>query len=250
MQSGLWVNSQRRYDQLVDTHRLTLATAFKRAGWRVVADVPANDRTWPEGSLFYGYDRVYDRRNVGYRGPSFAYAPMPDQYVFAALQRLELARLHRRPVFAEVDLVSSHEPWTFVPRLVDWDRLGNGSIFKRPPNRVATGASLGDSASVRAAYGRTIQYTLDALVSFVRRYGNERTVLVVLGDHQPWTIVSGQGASHEVPVSVIARDPNVLARIARWGFQDGLRPRQNAPVWPMSAFRDRFLRAFDSKAAS
>lgn len=250
MQSGVWVDSQRRYDRLLRTHRLTLASAFKRAGWRTVADVPANDRTWSQGSAFYGYDKIYDRRNVGYRGPSFSYAPMPDQYVLGALQRLELARSHRRPVFAEVDLVSSHEPWTFVPRMVRWARLGNGSLFDRPLNRIGTGSSFGDPARVRAAYGRTIQYTMNALVSFVRRYGNARTVIVALGDHQPWTIVSGQGASHEVPVSVIARDPAVLARIASWGFQDGLRPRPNAPVWPMSAFRDRFLRAFDSRTAS
>src|SRR4051794_24507739 len=228
MQSGVWVNNQRRYNQLVGTNRLTLTSAFKRAGWRTVADVPANDRTWPEGSFFYGYDKVYDRRNVGYRGPSFAYAPMPDQYVLAALQRLELARARSRPVFAEVDLVSSHEPWTHVPRLVNWHALGNGSIFNSPHNRTATGARLDDARGVRAAYGRTIQYTLSALVSFVRHYGNNRLVLIVLGDHQPWTIVSGQGASHDVPVSVIAHDPAVLDRIAGWGFQSGLRPGPNA----------------------
>ena len=43
-----------------------------------------------------------------------------------------------------------------------------------------------------------------------------------------------------------ADDPAVLERIAGWGFQAGLRPRPNAPVWPMSAFRDRFLSAFGS----
>jgi hypothetical protein len=31
-------------------------------------------------------------------------------------------------------------------------------------------------------------------------------VLVVLGDHQPASIVAGQGASHDVPVSIIAAD--------------------------------------------
>ena len=73
-----------------------------------------------------------------------------------------------------------------------------------------------------------------------------KRLLVVLGDHQPATIVTGQGPSHDVPISVIAHDPAVLNRIAGWGFQDGLRPRPQAPVWPMSAFRDRFLTAFGS----
>jgi hypothetical protein len=43
---------------------------------------------------------------------------------------------------------------------------------------------------------------------------------------------------------VIAHDPAVLRRIAGWGWENGLRPGRHAPVWPMSAFRDRFLSAF------
>jgi hypothetical protein len=62
--------------------------------------------------------------------------------------------------------------------------------------------------------------------------------------------VSGLGASHDVPISVIAHDPAVMKRIAGWGWNAGLRPNPRAPVWPMSAFRDHFLRAFDSPAAT
>ena len=130
---GSGSTAQRRYDQLVKSDRLTLSQAFKRAGWRTVDDVPSNNRAWPEGSSFYHYDKVYDRLNVGYRGPTFAYASMPDQYVLAALQRLELAKTDRRPLFAEVDLVSSHEPWTQVPPLIGWSGVGDGSVFNRLP---------------------------------------------------------------------------------------------------------------------
>ena len=92
LQSGIWADSRRRYDQLVKTHRFTLGQAFKRAGWRTVADLPENNRDWPEGSSYYHYDRVYDRRTLGYRGPMFGLPSMPDQFVFGALQRLELAK--------------------------------------------------------------------------------------------------------------------------------------------------------------
>jgi hypothetical protein len=53
-----------------------------------------------------------------------------------------------------------------------------------------------------------------------------------------------------VPISIIAHDPSVLRRIRGWGWVDGMRPSPQAPVWPMSAFRDRFLGAFGSKPAS
>ena len=251
MQAGLWVNTQRRYDQLVKTNRLTLSDAFNRAGWRSVDFVPSNSRTWPEGSSFYNFDKLYDQRNLGYHGPRYGYASMPDQYVFSALQRLELEKRHRRPVFAELDLVSSHTPWTHIPRLIAWPQVGNGSVFNRMPVETTSKDALwSDSARVRAAYGQSIEYTLSTLVSFVRRYGDPDLVLVVLGDHQPWTIVSGLGPSHDVPISVIAHDPAVLNQTAGWGWNNGLRPDSRAPVWPMSAFRDRFLSAFDSQPGS
>ncbi len=248
MQSGLWVDNQGRYDQLVKTHRLTLSTAFKRAGWRTVDVVPSNDRGWSDAS-FYHFDKVYDRRDVGYHGPHFAYASMPDQYVLSALQRLELAKRHRRHVFAELDFVSSHTPWTDIPRRIGWRDLGDGSVFNTIPSYNTSKSALwSDSTRVRAAYGRSIRYTMSSLVSFVRHYGDPNLVLVVLGDHQPSTVVTGLAPSHDVPISVIAHDPAVLDRIAGWGWNDGLRPLPQAPVWPMSAFRDRFLSAFDSRA--
>ena len=89
--------------------------------------MPSDNRYWSEGTTFYHFDKVYNRNNVGYRGPTYAYASMPDQYVYAALQRLELGKRDRPPLFAEVDLVSSHEPWTQIPPMIAWNRVGNGS---------------------------------------------------------------------------------------------------------------------------
>jgi phosphatidylglycerophosphate synthase len=261
LQSGVQVNTRRRYAQLTASNRFTLSDAFKRAGWRTVDDVPSNNRFWGPGKSFYHYDKVYDRRDVGYHGPTYAYASMPDQYVFSALQRLELAKRHRRPLFAEIDMVSSHTPWTRIPTLIPWNKVGNGSIFRRIPVKHTSRDSLSinaawawlqknGSAPVRAAYSQSIQYSLNTLVSFVKHYGDPNLVLVVYGDHQPWTIVSGQQPSHEIPISIIARDPSVLKRISGWGWNDGLKPSPQAPVWPMSAFRDRFLSAFDSAPAT
>ncbi|WP_373299533.1 sulfatase-like hydrolase/transferase [Amycolatopsis acidiphila] len=245
LESGTWVNNQQRYNDLVSGDRLTLAKAFGNAGWRTAADDPANTRDWPEGK-FYGYQQVYDDRNVGYRGPNFSYATMPDQYTMKAFQQAELAKPGHPPVMAEIDLVSSHWPWAPLPRMVGWDQVGDGSVYDPMP---AQGKQLtdvwSDPAKVRAAYGDSIQYSLNTLISYVQHYGNDNTVLVFLGDHQPNTAVTGsEGASRDVPITIVARDPAVLDRISGWGWQEGLRPNPQAPVWPMSAFRDRFLTAF------
>ncbi|GAA2148102.1 phosphoglycerol transferase MdoB-like AlkP superfamily enzyme [Humibacillus xanthopallidus] len=253
LQSGLWVDSQQRYDQLLDaephgTKRLTLARAFAEAGWHTVDVIPANRRDWPEGIAFYGYDHVYDARTLGYSGPGFGYGPMPDQYTLSAFDRLELARPaqgSRRPVMAEIDLVSSHVPWAPLPRLVDWSAVGNGSVFDAQAGRATPRDVVWSSpAGVRTAYGQTIAYSIDSVVSFLRHTHDDNLVVVMLGDHQPISLVSGDNASHDVPVAVIARDPSVLERIHSWGWQTGLRPGIGAPVWPMDRFRNRFLTAY------
>lgn len=245
LQSGVWVDSQRRYAQLLATDRLTLTGAFDRAGWRTVFDVPANTRAWPEGSDFYGFDSLYDAGNVGYRGPKFGYAAMPDQYTLFHFRTEELLPVHRPRVMAEIDLVSSHHPWAPLPRLVPWRDVGDGSVFAQMPEQGDSAEEVfSDSARVRQAYGRSIEYTLRALVSFLTTYRDDDLVVVMLGDHQPHHYVSGADSGHDVPVTVIARDPEVIAGISDWGWTSGLRPLPEAPVWRMDALRDRFLSAF------
>ena len=74
--------------------------------------------------------------------------------------------------------------------------------------------------------------------------------MVFLGDHQPSPIAAGAGAGHDVPITVLAKDPKVLDRIAGEGWAEGLRPRADTPVWPMNAFRDRFFAAFGKQAGT
>ncbi|WP_207915348.1 sulfatase [Micromonospora sp. 15K316] len=238
--SGLWIDNEQRHRALLASDRLTLNGAFRRAGWRTVGVMPAATQPWPEG-VFFGYDRYYDCAALGYRGTKFAYAPMPDQYTLAHFQRTERAEADRPPVMAEIPLISSHSPWTAVPRLVGWDDVGDGSLFAHATARIE---SPPDAA--RAGYRRAVAYSLATLISYVETYGDENLVLVFLGDHQPAPVVTGPDASRDVPITIVARDPAVLDRITGWGWQDGLRPGSAAPVWPMSTFRDRFLTAFGS----
>jgi phosphatidylglycerophosphate synthase len=238
LQSGIWANSPSRYSKLIASKRSTLSSLFRRAGWKAVADMPATHGAWPEGHAFYHYDKVWDRENLGYRGPRYGFSPMPDQYALQALQTRELATPTRRPVFSEVFLSSSHEPWTRIPPLIAWQRLGNGSIFKRLP---IDRAGLTDT---QQGYAKSIMYTLRSLYSFVERYGTENTVLIVLGDEQPSRIVE-HADGHDVPITIIAHDSKVMSRLTSWRWTHGMLPGATAPVWPESAFRNRFLDAFD-----
>nr|WP_243420768.1 sulfatase [Micromonospora globispora] len=244
--SGLWIDNDQRHRDLLAGDRLTLNGAFHRAGWQTVGVMPAATQPWPEGK-FFGYDRYYDAAKLGYRGPKFSYAPMPDQYTLATFQRRERTGPHA-PLMAEIPLVSSHSPWSAIPKPVDWNAVGDGTIF----HQASTTSDVldRDTARIRADYRRSIEYTLDTLVSYLRTYGGNDLVLIFLGDHQPATAVTGEGASRDVPITIVAHDRAVLDRVAGWGWQDGLRPGPDAPVWRMDTFRDRFLTTFGPQSGA
>ncbi|MBD9725425.1 sulfatase [Streptomyces caniscabiei] len=250
--TGLWIDNQSRYRTVTAGERLTLPGAFHRSGaWRTVGIVPGVQKNWPEGD-FYGLDKVYDSRDLGYQGPKFSWSTMPDQYALSAFERLEAAKKGDKPLMSEIILTSSHQPWAPLPKTVGWDEVGDGSVYRdiekagKDPADVFT-----DPVKVKEEYGKSVQYSLHSLLRYVEKYGDENTVLVFLGDHQPMASVSGNGASHDVPVTVVAHDPEVLDRIDDWGWSDGLRPGDDAPVWRMDTFRDRFLTAYgeEPKAA-
>jgi phosphatidylglycerophosphate synthase len=245
LQSGAWTNSERRYGQLLDSDRLSLTRAFGSAGWRTVFDVPANTRDWPEGAAYYGFDELYDSRNVGYRGPEFGYAPMPDQYTLDHLREAELTPSSRKPVFAEVDLISSHHPWAPVPEEVPWAEVGDGSVYDGMPERGHDGVDgRRHPETAQADYAATVRYTWRTLISFLTTYPDPDRVVVIVGDHQPHSYVSGRDPGHDVPITVLAQDPAAIARIDGWGWQPGILPSSDAPVWRMDTVRDRFLAAY------
>jgi phosphatidylglycerophosphate synthase len=246
LQSGVWVNTTQRYAELLDTNRFTLSDAFDKAGWHTVSDSPT-DGAWPPGKSFFHYDQLLNRDNVGYHGPTFSYSPMPDQYALAAFQRLELAPGHK-PVMAEIDLTSSHWPWAPLPTMVPWNKVGDGSIFDSMPAKSESRITVERNANLeRQFYGKSVQYSMQTLTSWVTELNDPNLVLILLGDEEPDTPISVPGrTSHELPISIIARDPSVFRQTASWRWQDGLIPGGSAPLEQMSAFRNQFLDAFST----
>jgi len=243
-QSGLEIDNQQRYRSLVGTDRQTLTGFFRKAGWSTVGVEPDNTYAWPEGD-FYGYQRVWDARTLGYRGPHFSWSRMPDQYTLAQFAKDEYLKPGRGPLMAEVTLTSSHTPWAPLPQLVDWDAIGDGTIYNAQEKAgLNPGEVWKDQKKIRTEYAKSVAYSVGSLTSWVQKYGKDNLVLVFLGDHQASANVSGQNATHDVPITIVAKDPKVFDKIASWGWQDGLRPNPQAPVFPMNQFRDRFLTAF------
>ena len=92
LQSGLWIDNQGTYDLLLDRDRLTLSSAFGKAGWRSVGVIPPTPSPGRRASGSTEWDALHDSTNMGYEGPRFGYGRMPDQFALEAFRRLELDR--------------------------------------------------------------------------------------------------------------------------------------------------------------
>lgn len=243
--AGVWTDNQRRYDTLVASNRLTLEGAFKKAGWRTIAVSPGNNREWPE-SRFFGFDQAYNAQELAYLGPGIqGWFPIPDQYSLAKMNDILRAQPDDSAFMTEITLTSSHGPWAQTPPLLDWKDIDDGSVFNRYAEMMkADGPTWSDPPKVQAAYQNAIKYSLESIVSYVENFADDDQVFIILGDHQPASVVTGDNASKDVPISIVSRDAAVTARIEPWGWSNGLRPNNDAPVWPMDVFRDQFLRAF------
>jgi hypothetical protein len=246
VQSGLWIDNQQRYRQLVSGDRLTLTGAFHRAGWRTVGVEPGNTKYWPEGD-FYGYDQVYDSRTLGIPGTVVRVVADAGSVHARGVPAFGVRRAGARPA-------DGRDHADLEPRTLDADSAADrlerrGGRLDLPVGHAA-GAKRSSlwahPARVKAQYAASVTYSISSLVDWAVRYGGRQLVLVIYGDHQALPIVSGTSASHDIPITIVANDPAVLDRIAGWGWQPGLRPGPRAPVWRMDSFRDRFLTAFGS----
>ncbi|OLP46481.1 sulfatase-like hydrolase/transferase [Rhizobium oryziradicis] len=246
--SGLWIDSQARYDRLMMSDWPSLNRQFQQAGWRTAAVMPAITMDWPEASYF-GYDQVLASKDLGYKGKPFNWVTMPDQYTLHALDQLvrQPARRAAKPVMAEIALISSHAPWTPIPKLVDWDQIGDGTIFNAQAEEGDSPAVVwADQDRVRHQYIQTIDYTLQTVSDYITRFGDD-AVFIILGDHQPAALITGSNASRSVPVHIISRDQKLIERFGAEGFSMGMTPQADAPEVRMGKLRPLLVRLFSTQ---
>jgi hypothetical protein len=242
LESGVWLPNQLRYGYLMASQVPPLAHYFEKAGYRTISVMPGTTMPWPEGRYF-AYQKEYHARDLDYRGPAFGFAPMPDQFVLDRIYRTEIAP-REVPLFVRYVLVSTHAPFHRQPEyLVDWERLGDGSVFHQLapiefPN------NWPDLTEAFDAYLTSIDYELTVLGDYLTRFDHGDALVIMLGDHQPNAHITGPEAPSLVPVHVISRHAEHLAPFRRMGFATGIVPPDIPPFDGMQAFLPDFLAAF------
>jgi len=242
--TGIRVDNQLDYELLSRRRPHTMADWFERSGYRTVSVQPGTTRRVLNPDLL-GFEHSYYSWSFGYRGPSFGWAPMPDQFVIDFVRRTELDRA-TRPVFACFALVSSHAPWTAIPpRIDDWSELGDGSVYHRV-EPLRSPASWADLSSAAPAYFASIRYDLELLTRFLVDSVQGDDLVVWVGDHQPAADVTGGSPKHGVPVHVITRRPEFLDPFLARGYVPGLDPAGKSARLPMESLLVSLISDFSS----
>lgn len=221
---GLRIDNQPQYLELRDRYQVVdypdLGSALQLQGyhyaWVSSLEEELSDAAWAKYENFLGPDRWLRFDDLDYRGPLYGWGPAPpDQYMLHyANERLQSET--DQPLLFVTITQNSHYPWDLPPALLpDWRAFN-----EMPPEVTTTGDEIAHDDK-RQRYLSAIEYELRMLVDFILTTGDEDSIFILVGDHQP-PQVSRRADGWETPVHIVAKDPALLAAFGEYGWVDGL----------------------------
>jgi hypothetical protein len=247
--AGVRIADQAAYDTLLESQVKPMAAWFNEAGYRTVNSMPATTSSWPEGE-YYQFQQKYYYRDFGYRGPGLKWAPMTDQFAVRVIHEREVAPA-REPLFVQYVMISGHYPFSLIPRLFeDWSELGDGSVYSAEGAVRVLPIPAGAATAGAAGYAAVMEYQLGVVSDYTVRFlAGRRALIVVVGDHQPYSGITGKGKLRSVPIHVLSREAAVLEPFLRRGYTPGLVPRQPLPHAGLESFLPALLEDLTSPVA-
>ncbi len=242
--SGVWVEREALYRTLIESGRVSLVRLLGAAGYRTVAFEPGIQGAWPEGA-WYGFDQIYDRAGIDYRGPAMGWWEVPDQFTLYALHQREI-QTATRPLFAKVSLITSHIPyWPVPPYVTPWSRFDAGTAYEGPLRSVAHD-DYRDLAELSERYLTSLEYQFRIVGGFLRELAPRPALVAVIGDHQPPKLSLHDSDTWATPIHLFARDPGLLEPWTERGFTRTLIPEAGTS-WRMSDFPHDLGRLFSGR---
>ncbi len=239
--SGAWLNSQLRYDLLTSTDRASWPRLMAQAGYQTV-DAQPGLKVPLESAGFWGFDRMVGTDDLDYHGPNFGWFGLPDQFSLGKIEALP--REPGKPLFEQIVLLSSHVPFSPVPPYVeDW---ADAEHFASHPEVAAVLPP--DWQHLATPYLDSVVYDLRVLADWIPRAVQGGGLVIILGDHQPPALIGAASASHDVPIHILSRDPEIVRLLAGAGYADGAIPANSAGR--MDALLPRFLDMLSSPRAT
>jgi hypothetical protein len=221
---GLRIHSHPQYLALFDKYQPQtypdLGHFLKGQGydytWVSSLSVELTEDKWQEYKNFYKADHWLRYRDLQYTGPQFGWGPAPpDQYVINFAQQ-SVVEHSPQPTFLFFITQNSHFPWVPLPELVgDWRSLNE--IDQEPAEPI-----MPPSHQVkRQNYLNAINYELRFLTDHVLQTGDDESIYILIGDHQPQQ-VSRHNDSFDTPIHIISKDAALVDAFLAYDFVPGL----------------------------
>jgi hypothetical protein len=248
--SGVRLDDPVLYTLLLDSGRKLLPAYFKDAGWRTLDIAPGIKAPSAKATAAWGFDREIFADQLDYKGPSFGWFAIPDQFTLDRAMAIRSALGPSPPVFTQLVLVSSHIPFAPVPPyLTDWD--DSGSFAGVSAKEMEEAWRQPDWTRLAPDYLNSLRYDFAVLAGWLTQRMSGAGLVILLGDHQPPAIVGGLSQPPwTVPIHVLSRDPELVAPFLADGYVSGLDPTQAPPHPGMETFLAQFLAAFERPGPS
>ena len=169
-------------------------------------------------NLFWGFDQRLLFSDIPYKGFQYDYyGGIPDQYTLSYIEEAVLQKA-QEPYFMTFITMSSHGPWSNPPPIVsDWKSLDT-LLHPYPNGRPPLSMHI-------SQYWESMEYELKILTNFILKYGDEDSVFIILGDHNPagleWKLFN-KFNKWATPIHVISKDSAFVNSFHQHGFTEGM----------------------------
>ena len=169
---------------------------------------------------FWKFDHRYFFPDIPYKGYEYdLYGGIPDQYTLGWATDELLAKTDK-PTFYTSITMNSHGPWHYkMPPIVDdWRTL---SDIKKP-----FGEEVIDKDMRIFSYWTAMDYQLNMLTHYIKTKGQDNSVYVILGDHNPGGLeykLYNKFNKWATPIHVISKDSSFVQSFHQHGFTKGMK---------------------------
>jgi hypothetical protein len=243
--SGVPVPDRFTFDRVVASTLRPLPKRFQTAGYRTIEVLPAMHRHWNEGSIFYGFDEALTQQELDYRGTTYHWGKMPDQYALHQLLTKHVLPAKQK-LFTSFVSVTSHAPFRLIPPYVaDWQIDAKTFVGPARIEHQVTWLNMLQDPVALTAYGDAIEYSLRTMCGFACRL-TRPSLVIVLGDHQPPIAATVQPPdnSKDVLMHVWTNQPELLKPLQGFGFVDGFWVPQDKPAFSTVEIAPGILHAY------
>lgn len=227
--SGIRIGNQATFNYLTKSYTPPLIRFFRENGYYSIILEPSS-RSRPGLPLYnqYRFDAVLSLKDLSFDGfPRFGWGIVPDQYSLLMAETHWLSN-NIDPVFLFFPTVSSHAPWikSTLPPFLDKaesreDFLNNYLTYSLDKDSTFQKTRRSKSQDFLRWYPESIRYEFQVIADFMLRHSSEKSLVVIMGDHQP-PLITSQDDSFDTPVHILSCEETDLQPFLDAGFIAGM----------------------------